>query len=170
MQHGVSTVGAEFHVGVVDVRELAQVFGFDIGFRVINRTGTALHRDHFTVEIFRALHVVVVSFDHYQQAAFVVAIREVDSFFTCVSDGDTGQRQVNVFGLQCRNDAAEVHWLQGVVQFQFFRDGCPQIHVKTNVLIALFKFKRYEGGVGGNNQFFISSLRRNGKSQGKCSQ
>jgi sugar (pentulose or hexulose) kinase len=155
---------------VIDVRELTQVFGFDVCFCVVNGTGAALHSNHFTVEIFRAFHVVIVCFHHHQQAAFVVAVGEIDRFFTRVSNGDASQRQVYVFGLQCRNDTAEIHRLQGVVQFQLFSDSCPQIHVKTNVLVALFELERYECGVGGNDQFFISSLRRNRESQGQCSQ
>ena len=169
MQHRVCAVGAQFHVSVVDVRELTQVFGFDIGFRVINGTGAALHGDHFTVEIFHAFHVVVIRFHHHQQAAFVVAIREIDSFFTFFGNGDARQRQVNVFGLQCRDNAAEIHWLQGVIQFEFFCDSGPQINVKTNVFITLFEFKRYERRVSRHNQF-VGSLRGHRKRQGKCSQ
>ncbi|MNV03325.1 hypothetical protein D3C71_935870 [compost metagenome] len=170
MQDCISAVGAQFHIRVVDVRELAQVFGFDVRFCVINRTGAALHCNHFTVEVFHAFYVVVIRFHHHQQAAFVVAVREVDRFFTRVSDCDTRQGHVNVFGLQCRDNAAEVHRLQGVIQFKFLRDSRPQIHVKTYVLVALFEFKRNESGVGGDDQFFICSVRGHGKSQGKCSQ
>ena len=35
MQNRIGAPGTEFHIGIIDVRELAQIFGFDIGFRVI---------------------------------------------------------------------------------------------------------------------------------------
>ncbi len=69
-------------------------FGFDVLLGVIHRAGAALHCYHFAVQILDAFHAVVVSVDHHQQAAFVVAIGEVDCFFAFVGNGDTGQRQI----------------------------------------------------------------------------
>ena len=88
---------------------------------------------------------------HHQQAAFVVAVREIDRFFTLVGDGNARQRQIDVFGLQCRNDPTEIHRLQFVIQLQLFSDGSPQINVKAHIFIALFKFKRNEGGIRRDN-------------------
>ena len=170
MQHGIRATGSQLHIGVIDVRELTQIFGFDIGFRVVNGAGAALHRDHFTVQIFDIFDVVIIGVDHHQQAAFVVAVGEVDRFFTLVGNGDPRQRQIDIFGLQRRDNAAEVHWLQGVVELQLFGDSRPQVNVKTHILIALLKFERDERRIGGDNQGLIGGMGRNRKSQGQCSQ
>ena len=87
--------------------------------------------------------------------------------FALIGDGDAGQRQIDVFGLQRRNDAAEVHRFQGVVQLQLFGDGGPQVDVEADVFVALFELKRNESGVGGDHQF-VCCVGTYGKGQREC--
>ena len=68
--------------------------------------------------------------------------------------------EIDVFGLQRRNNAAEVHWLQGVIELKLFCNRCPQVNVETNILIALLKFERNKRRIGRNNQCFISGVKK----------
>ena len=61
------------------------------------------------------------------------------------------------FGLQRGNDAAEVHWFQGVVQFQLFSDRGPQVNIEADVFITLLKFKRNKRRIGGDYQFLSAA-------------
>ncbi len=165
MQHGVRTVSAQFHVGAVDVRELTQVFRFDVGFCVFHRAGAAFHSNHFTVQIADAFDVVFIVTHHYLQTAFVIAIRKLDRFFTFFGNGDARKGQIDIARLQCRDDAAEVHWLQGIIQLQLFRNGIPQIHIKADIFVTLFEFERNKGGIGSDNQLLICCSGREGEGQ-----
>ncbi|SVM49103.1 Uncharacterised protein [Klebsiella pneumoniae] len=66
MEDRIGTTGAQFHIGVIDVRELAQIFSFDIRFCVIDGTGAAFHSNHFTVQILDILNIIVIGVDHDQ--------------------------------------------------------------------------------------------------------
>lgn len=147
-----------------------QIFGFDIGFCVVNGVGVVFYCDYFIVQIFDIFDVVIISVDYYQQVVFIVVVGEVDCFFMFVGNGDFCQCQIDIFGLQCWDNVVEVYWFQGVVEFQFFGDSCLQVNVKIYIFIVLFKFEWDECCIGGDNQGFISGMGRNCKSQGQCSQ
>ncbi|MNL83155.1 hypothetical protein D3C87_2107210 [compost metagenome] len=71
--------------------------------------------------------------------------------------------------MQCRDNAAEIHRLQGVIQFQFFGDSGPQVDIEADIFVALLKLKRNECGVGGDDQF-VCCVGAYGKGQRKCGQ
>src|SRR3546814_6583382 len=80
---------------------------------IVGRRGAGLHRQCLALEILGTFDRAVDG-NHQQEAAVVVAVREVDDLLALVLDGDAGQRDVDMLGLQGGNDAVEVHRLQRV--------------------------------------------------------
>ncbi|MNI65004.1 hypothetical protein D3C73_1204810 [compost metagenome] len=96
---GIDATGTQFQVSVVDVGELTQVAGFQIGLGIVGCRGAAFHGQGFAGDIRFTLDRIVIAFDHQQKAAVVVAIGEVDGLLAFFLDGDPGQRQIDVAGL-----------------------------------------------------------------------
>src|SRR3546814_2001340 len=69
-----------------------------------------------------------------------------------VLDGDAGERDVDLLGLQGGNDAVEVHRLQRVGDADLLGDGIPHVDVEADVLVALLELEGNEGGIRGDDE------------------
>ncbi|MCY1427399.1 hypothetical protein D9M71_432450 [compost metagenome] len=170
MHGGVDAAGAQLEVGVVDVGELAQVAGLEVGLGIVGGRGAALHCQGLAGDVRLALDGIVVAADHQQEAAVVVAVGEVDGLLALFLDGDAGQGQVDVAGLQRGDDAVEIHGLELVLPAQLFGDGRPEVDVEAHVLVALFELEGHEGSVGGDQQFLVGGVGVGGSGNGERSQ
>ncbi|ENN88377.1 hypothetical protein RHSP_75992 [Rhizobium freirei PRF 81] len=151
MHCGVDTAGLEFHVGVVYVRELAQFGILEIGFGVVGGRRAGLDRQRLAFQV-DGTGDLAIGRNHQQKAAVVVAIGKVDDLLAFVLDGDARKADIDLLGLQGRNDAVKVHRLKRVADADILGDGIPQVDIEADILVALLEFERHEGCVGGDDQ------------------
>src|SRR5690606_34688192 len=154
--HGrIHAAGCQLQIRVVDIRKQAQLGLGNLLLHEVDGGGAGFHGHVLAGQVFGGLDVVVIVGHQDGQAALVIGIGKIDDLFAVVADRDAGQRDVDVAGLQTRNDAVEVHRLKLVLQVQFLGDGGPQIGGKAGIGIALLELEGNEGRVGRHDQFLV---------------
>lgn len=112
--------------------------------------------DFFVFQVFQGIDVVFIFMNQDVKVGIVVWVREIDDLFLFFGDGDVGDGNVDVVGLQGGDDVVEIYGVEIDVKVGMFVNFVDNFYVEIDYFIGflIYYFEWYKVWVGDNVQGF----------------